>query len=226
MTHETYPGPMASPKTQLSSTCPDLSTDAARFGQSYMSKLGWDPSKGLGASGEGMKSHLKVSQKLDMLGIGAAHQQDPHGIAWKQNKDFEALLKRLNGHDTQDSVSMPTLREFVRPEQPALKAHTDGEKIEEDGVSNQLPVKEKKRRRKDGEDCEDRKEKQKRKKEKQQHGDVEDSAAPDSLKHTPPHIDSPAPSSSLSPDTTSHTPQTKSKGRPMACVSCLLSYII
>lgn len=31
-----------------------------------------------------------------MLGIGAAHQKDPSGIAWKQNKDFENLLKRLN----------------------------------------------------------------------------------------------------------------------------------
>ncbi|KAG1716206.1 hypothetical protein ID866_946 [Astraeus odoratus] len=72
--------------------------DASRFGQAYLSKFGWDASEGvgLGASGEGMTSHLKVSQKLDMLGIGAAHQRDPHGIAWKQNKDFEALLKRLN----------------------------------------------------------------------------------------------------------------------------------
>jgi len=44
-----------------------------------------------------MTSHLKVSHKLDMLGIGAGHQRDPNGIAWKQNKDFENLLKRLNG---------------------------------------------------------------------------------------------------------------------------------
>lgn len=44
-----------------------------------------------------MTSHIKVSYKLDMLGIGAAHQGDPNGIAWKQNRDFEILLKRLNG---------------------------------------------------------------------------------------------------------------------------------
>jgi len=31
-----------------------------------------------------------------MLGIGAASSKDPNGLAWKQNKDFEALLKRLN----------------------------------------------------------------------------------------------------------------------------------
>jgi Pin2-interacting protein X1 len=184
-----------------------------------MSKLGWDPSKGLGASGEGMKSHLKVSQKLDMLGIGAAHQQDPHGIAWKQNKDFEALLKRLNTDDAQGSTSTPALGEFVRPERQVLDAHTDGEKVEEDGVSSQQSKKEKKRRRKDGEDGEDRKEKKKRKKEKRQHEDLEDSTAADSLKHT--QVDSPAPSS---PDTTTST-QTRPRGRPMACVSYILSYV-
>lgn len=73
------------------------SDDAARFGQAYLSKLGWDSTKGLGVGGEGRLSHVKVSQKLDMLGIGAAQQRDPNGIAWKQNKDFEALLERLNG---------------------------------------------------------------------------------------------------------------------------------
>lgn len=70
--------------------------DAARFGSSYLSKFGWDASKGLGAEGEGRISHIKVSQKLDMLGIGADHRRDPNGIAWKQSKDFENLLKRLN----------------------------------------------------------------------------------------------------------------------------------
>ena len=73
----------------------------------YLSKLGWDSSKGLGASGDGRTSHIKVSQKLDMLGIGAANSKDPNGIAWKQNKDFEALLKRLNeGAEQSTSVEM------------------------------------------------------------------------------------------------------------------------
>lgn len=39
-----------------------------------------------------------------MLGIGAANVNDPNGIAWKQNKDFENLLRRLNeGHGEEDS---------------------------------------------------------------------------------------------------------------------------
>ncbi|KAE9408664.1 hypothetical protein BT96DRAFT_913804 [Gymnopus androsaceus JB14] len=70
--------------------------DASKFGASYLAKFGWDSSKGLGAEGQGRTSHIKVSQKLDMLGIGAAQSKDPNGIAWKQNKDFESLLKRLN----------------------------------------------------------------------------------------------------------------------------------
>ncbi|KAG1830173.1 hypothetical protein EV424DRAFT_1470461 [Suillus variegatus] len=140
--------------------------DAARFGQSYMSKLGWDPSKGLGASGDGMKSHLKVSQKLDMLGIGAAHQKDPHGIAWKQNKEFEALLQRLNAQDGQDSTSK---------HHSATDVHS-----EEDKELNPSPKKEKKRKRKEGGHVEDGKDKKKRKRDKRQDEDVEDSAAVDS----------------------------------------------
>ncbi|KAG1792834.1 uncharacterized protein HD556DRAFT_546047 [Suillus plorans] len=181
--------------------------DAARFGQSYMSKLGWDPSKGLGTSGDGMKSHLKVSQKLDMLGIGAAHQKDPHGIAWKQNKEFEALLQRLNAQDGQDSASKHVLGEFVRPEHSATDVHS-----EEDKELNQSPKKEKKRKRKEGGHVEDGKDKKKRKRDKRQDEDVEDSAAVDSSKPASPHIDSPAPS----PDTVSSTLQTRPKGRPMA----------
>ncbi|KIK43063.1 hypothetical protein CY34DRAFT_11975 [Suillus luteus UH-Slu-Lm8-n1] len=179
--------------------------DAARFGQSYMSKLGWDPSKGLGASGDGMKSHLKVSQKLDMLGIGAAHQKDPHGIAWKQNKEFEALLQRLNAQDGQDSASKRVLGEFIRPEHPTADAHT------EDKETSQSSKKEKKRKRKGGEHAEDGKDKKKRKKDKHQD---EDSTVAGSSKTTSPPIDFPAPSPS--PDTVPPTPQTRPKGRPMA----------
>ncbi|KAF5322352.1 hypothetical protein D9619_001715 [Psilocybe cf. subviscida] len=79
--------------------------DAARFGQNYLSKFGWDASKGLGAGGDGMKSHIKVSHKLDMLGIGAAQTKDPNGIAWKQNRDFESLLERLNKGLAEDAAA-------------------------------------------------------------------------------------------------------------------------
>ena len=77
-------------------------TDASKFGQNYLAKFGWDSTQGLGVAGDGRTSHIKVAQKLDMFGIGAAQQQDPNGIAWKQNKDFERLLQRLNEEKTSE----------------------------------------------------------------------------------------------------------------------------
>lgn len=68
-----------------------------------------------------MKSHIKVSHKLDMLGIGAAQMKDPNGIAWKQNTDFENLLRRLN-------ENMPP-QEAAQDEPSADKVDSeDGEK--------------------------------------------------------------------------------------------------
>ena len=40
-----------------------------------------------------------------MLGIGMQHQKDPNGIAWRQNRDFENLLRRLN--EGTDAVTGP-----------------------------------------------------------------------------------------------------------------------
>jgi Pin2-interacting protein X1 len=95
-THATSPGKTVRLSIPLYFRNTNSHPDAAKFGQTYLAKFGWDESQGLGASGSGRTSHIKVSQKLDMLGIGAANQRDPNGIAWKQNKDFENLLKRLN----------------------------------------------------------------------------------------------------------------------------------
>ncbi|KAF4598441.1 hypothetical protein EYR38_006843 [Pleurotus pulmonarius] len=138
--------------------------DAARFGSTYLSKFGWDPSKGLGATGEGRISHLKVAQKLDMLGIGAAQQNDVNGIAWKQNKDFEALLRRLNestGDEAKGSVeTVETLEikveedeyEVAGQEEKGIKKRKKGqggehEEAEEGTVEGSK--KDKKRRKKD-----------------------------------------------------------------------------
>ena len=78
--------------------------DANRFGAAYLQKLGWSSGSGLGADGEGRTNHIKVHQKLDMLGIGKAHMNDPNGLAWKQNNDFENLLRRLNGGEAADDT--------------------------------------------------------------------------------------------------------------------------
>ncbi|KAF9511186.1 hypothetical protein BS47DRAFT_1284565, partial [Hydnum rufescens UP504] len=47
------------------------SENAAKFGHTYLAKLGWTPSTGLGAAGDGRATNIAVAQKLDQLGIGA-----------------------------------------------------------------------------------------------------------------------------------------------------------
>lgn len=98
-THETSLGQMVRFLCIISciSCVSMIFSDASKFGAAYLSKLGWSAGGGLGAEGDGRTTHIKVSQKLDLFGIGAAHTKDPNGIAWKQNKDFESLLRRLNG---------------------------------------------------------------------------------------------------------------------------------
>jgi Pin2-interacting protein X1 len=62
-----------------------------------------------------------------MMGIGAgAHQNDPNGVAWKQNRDFEELLKRLNGEEKEEGGAVAD--GFVREKQKKEKR-----KREEDG---------------------------------------------------------------------------------------------
>ncbi|RDB24746.1 Protein PXR1 [Hypsizygus marmoreus] len=129
--------------------------DAAKFGTNYLSKFGWDASKGLGVDGDGRTSHVKVSHKLDMLGIGAAHQKDPDGIAWKQNKDFENLLKRLNEAAAAESIPTANAAEEEDIELEAKRGDSGEEK-------------EKKRKRtKDVEGVSEEKAKKKRKKSKE-----------------------------------------------------------
>jgi Pin2-interacting protein X1 len=41
-----------------------------------------------------------------MLGIGMQHQNDPDGIAWRQNRDFENVLRRLNNETTVETSGM------------------------------------------------------------------------------------------------------------------------
>ncbi len=90
-----------------------------------------------------MTSHIKVNQKLDMLGIGAAHQKDPNGIAWKQNKDFENLLKRLNAGGEGGGEEVPKVDGFAKAK----------DMTEEEGTEKELGEEvAKKRKRVEGED--------------------------------------------------------------------------
>jgi Pin2-interacting protein X1 len=132
----------------------NLHSDATKFGQTYLSKLGWDSSKGLGVAGDGRTSHIKVSQKLDMLGIGAANSKDPNGIAWKQNKDFEALLKRLN--------EAGEVADGARGDVPVVEIQSMGKGEEDMG----------RKRKVDGADTNEKRERKKRKRENDVDGSI------------------------------------------------------
>jgi len=144
--------------------------DATRFGSNYLAKFGWESSKGLGVSGEGRTTHIKVAQKLDMMGIGAAHQQDPNGVAWKQNKDYENLLKRLNEADgVEEEVQTGSgFDGFVKPEGDAGEEDEEDEKKKEKRKRNKDKVDEdkdkKKKKRKSDKNVEDTDRKSKKKK--------------------------------------------------------------
>ena len=50
-----------------------------------------------------------------MLGIGADHKNSVEGLAWKQNKDFENLLRRLNADgEGGDEVEMSKIDGFAK----------------------------------------------------------------------------------------------------------------
>ncbi|KAJ3908214.1 hypothetical protein F5879DRAFT_1007839 [Lentinula edodes] len=136
--------------------------DASKFGANYLAKFGWDSSKGLGVEGQGRTSHIKVSQKLDMLGIGAAQSKDPNGIAWKQSKDFESLLRRLNESNAASSDSGAQVidgnTENIREEE-GINGDDD---LEKDGKKENREDR-KKRKKEEKEAKKERKEQKKRK---------------------------------------------------------------
>lgn len=95
---------MPMPITELTfpSTFSQSNPDAAKFGHTYLAKLGWNPTlgHGLGVAKDGRTTNIAVAQKLDQLGIGAGRgaggANDKDGVAWKQQNDFEMMLARLN----------------------------------------------------------------------------------------------------------------------------------
>ncbi|KLO13673.1 hypothetical protein SCHPADRAFT_873800 [Schizopora paradoxa] len=153
--------------------------DASRFGQAYLSKLGWDSSKGLGADGDGMKSHITVTQRLNLLGIGAGAKQGAEDIAWKQNRDYELVLARLNrtSQRTADGDESTTVVEMevtgVVAEGGFVKADTGeaNEQVREEEGDVQEEKKEKKKRKNDRQKDEEKEKYEKKKSKKRRKED-------------------------------------------------------
>jgi len=125
-----------------------------------------------------------------MLGIGMQHQKDPNGIAWRQQRDFENLLRRLN--DGTDAPG-PFCKAYAE-ESESLKGVT--EKVGEDeGADNEegkdvIKRKEKKKRKRESaeeseEDNHGKKRRKKRKKSESEE-DGHGHAVPDTESEPPP----------------------------------------
>ncbi|KZT01998.1 uncharacterized protein LAESUDRAFT_445071 [Laetiporus sulphureus 93-53] len=126
--------------------------DANKFGSAYLQKFGWDSSSGLGPSGEGRTKHISVYQKLDMLGIGADHKNSADGTAWKQGRDFENLLRKLNASAgntdevTEVAGEQMKVDGFVRPTAQAETASLDKDVDDQAEGEHSKPKKSKKRK--------------------------------------------------------------------------------
>lgn len=127
--------------------------DNSRFGQQYLAKFGWTPESGsgLGANGDGRLAHISVAQKLNLLGIGGptAGANDPDAIAWKQNKEFESVLKRLNGEE-EEKMDQALLHGFVRGEitESTIEEQRPSSAVTDEPLDEKRRRKEEKRRRK------------------------------------------------------------------------------
>ena len=124
------------------------SLDNSRFGQQYLEKFGWTAGSGsgLGASGQGRLSHISVTQKLDLLGICSNNNRGD--VSWKQNQDYELMLKRLNtsGGDEVESIKVSIVPDgFVR----AVGGDVMDEKVETNVPVEEVDEKERKRLRKE-----------------------------------------------------------------------------
>ncbi|CUA71690.1 Pin2-interacting protein X1 [Rhizoctonia solani] len=120
--------------------------NAAKFGHTYLAKHGWAPGAGLGVTGDGRVSHIAVAQKLDQLGIGAGRPDGPDSIAWKQAKEFEGLLERLNAANGGAGEEARVVEESVVEGPTQGEDETDETKRNEDKARRKEKRKEEKRR--------------------------------------------------------------------------------
>ena len=72
----------------LNESVVDMSCD---FGRRMMAKMGWSEGKGLGKKEDGMKSHVKVKQRSELLGLGA-DEASALATNWAPPPELEASL--------------------------------------------------------------------------------------------------------------------------------------
>lgn len=72
------------------------SSDTSRFGHKMLSKFGWTSGKGLGKKEDGMTGHVRVSKRLESLGLGARTASSGGEVALSSTmSDYDNLLASL-----------------------------------------------------------------------------------------------------------------------------------
>lgn len=124
-----------------------------------------------------------------MLGIGMQqHQNDPNGIAWRQNRDFENLLQRLN-NGTEAIGPFHKARGSSPSEGEEVAAEVVDSAHDADEGADATKLEKKKRKQKkrkalqeeEEESARDKKERKKRKKSKSDIAPADDDGSPSSL---------------------------------------------
>ncbi|OMJ12339.1 PIN2/TERF1-interacting telomerase inhibitor 1 [Smittium culicis] len=80
--------------------------DKSKLGYKLMKKMGWNEGKGLGANENGMVSNLKVKLKMNNHGVGATVKTSENWLS--NSNDFEKLLAKLNGPNSDDDSKNPS----------------------------------------------------------------------------------------------------------------------
>ena len=92
------------------------SSDTSRFGHKMLSKFGWTSGKGLGKKEDGMTGHVRVSKRLESLGLGARTASSGGEVALSSTmSDYDNLLASLR---------------------PTKRARSESEEEEEDSSSS------------------------------------------------------------------------------------------
>ena len=78
----------------LNESVADTSMD---FGRKMLAKFGWSEGKGLGKNMDGMKSHIKVKQRAESLGLGAQDEATLNAVAYAPPPDVQSVPRKKRG---------------------------------------------------------------------------------------------------------------------------------
>lgn len=74
----------------------NLTLDKNAYGYRMLIKMGWKEGTGLGKYGTGLKTHIRVSKKSDVYGLGIDDSDKANKSFVSTESNYNELLRRLN----------------------------------------------------------------------------------------------------------------------------------